>query len=47
MRERKTPAGEGRGFREDELTAGMIEASMTRKASSPCTRSWSSTTLIA
>src|ERR1700730_3896107 len=30
-----------------ELTAGMIEASMTRKASSPCTWSWSSPTLIA
>jgi hypothetical protein len=30
-----------------ELTAGMIEASMTRNASSPCTRSSLSTTLIA
>jgi len=30
-----------------ELTAGMTEASMTRRASSPCTRSRSSTTLIA
>jgi len=30
-----------------ELTAGMIEASMTRSASSPCTLSSLSTTLIA
>src|SRR5262249_53516218 len=29
-----------------ELTAGMTEASMTRKPSSPCTRNSSSTTLI-
>jgi hypothetical protein len=30
-----------------ELTAGMIEASMARRASTPCTRSSLSMTLIA
>ena len=30
-----------------EVTAGITEASMTRRLSTPCTRRWSSTTAIA